>query len=103
MAYSNKRRSRRRSSRRKSSGRKKCGVGYVLNKSTKKCVFATGAKGRKLNKKRAAVKKSHKRSGRPSPSQSATLYSVGFRMTGNDGNTYKIIKAINGVKRWQKA
>jgi hypothetical protein len=38
---------------------------------------------------------------RPSPSESATLYKVGTKKTGNDGNTWIIAEASNGVKRWK--
>jgi hypothetical protein len=38
---------------------------------------------------------------RPSPSQSATLYKVGTKKTGNDGNTWIITENINGIKRWK--
>jgi len=39
---------------------------------------------------------------RPSPSQSATLFSVGQKKQGNDGNLYQIKQNKNGVKRWVK-
>ena len=77
---------------RSSSKRKKCGTSYVRSKISGKCVFKTGTKGRALNKKRAAVKKSHKRSGRPSPNISATLFSIGHVQKGADGNLWKIKK-----------
>lgn len=83
--------------------RKKCASGYVKSKITGRCVFATGNKGRKLNKKRAAVKLSHKRSGRPSPSQSATIFPSGYTKRGNDGNMWKIKVTSNGIHRWVKA
>jgi len=38
---------------------------------------------------------------RPSPSQSATLYKVGTKKTGNDGNTWIITENVNGTKRWK--
>ena len=38
---------------------------------------------------------------RPSPTQSATLYTVGTKKTGNDGNTWIISQNINGTKRWK--
>jgi hypothetical protein len=38
---------------------------------------------------------------RPSPSQSATLYTVGTKKTGNDGNTWIITQNVNGTKRWK--
>jgi len=38
---------------------------------------------------------------RPSPSQSATLYKVGIKKTGNDGNTWIITENVNGTKRWK--
>ncbi|MEO9258020.1 MAG: hypothetical protein ABI207_06535 [Crocinitomicaceae bacterium] len=42
-----------------------------------------------------------KRSLRPSPSSSATEYSVGTIKKGNDGKKYIIIKTIRGTKRWK--
>lgn len=39
---------------------------------------------------------------RPSPSISATIYPEGYEMEGNDGNTWKISVASNGVHRWIK-
>lgn len=44
----------------------------------------------------------HNRGIRPSPKESATLYKVGYRREGQDGNMYEIVMASNGVKRWQK-
>lgn len=38
---------------------------------------------------------------RKSPSKSATLYKVGTKKKGNDGNIWIIVEASNGVKRWQ--
>lgn len=37
---------------------------------------------------------------RKSPSQSATLYKVGTKKKGNDGNTWVIVVNKNNVKRW---
>lgn len=39
---------------------------------------------------------------RPSPSQSATLFQVGFVKKGNDGNLYQVKENKNKVKRWVK-
>ncbi len=39
---------------------------------------------------------------RPSPSESATLFSVGTKKKGNDGNMYIIKANKNGVNRWVK-
>ena len=39
---------------------------------------------------------------RKSPKESATLFSVGIKKKGNDGNMWIIAKNKNGVKRWQK-
>ncbi len=39
---------------------------------------------------------------RPSPSKSATAFKAGHRMAGNDGATYEVVVAANGVKRWRK-
>jgi len=38
---------------------------------------------------------------RKSPTQSATLYKVGTKKKGNDGNTWIIVENKNNVKRWQ--
>jgi hypothetical protein len=38
---------------------------------------------------------------RKSPIQSATLYEVGTKKKGNDGNTWIIVENKNNVKRWQ--
>lgn len=39
---------------------------------------------------------------RPSPSNSATLYKVGYKKKGNDGNMYEVIETKNKIKRWKK-
>lgn len=39
---------------------------------------------------------------RPSPSESATLFSTGRIKVGNDGNLWKVTETKNGVKRWTK-
>ena len=39
---------------------------------------------------------------RPSPSESATLYKIGEKKKGNDGNIYVVIETKNKVKRWKK-
>lgn len=39
---------------------------------------------------------------RNSPTESATLYAVNYKKKGNDGNLWKVIETVNGVKRWQK-
>jgi hypothetical protein len=38
---------------------------------------------------------------RKSPDQSATLYKIGTKKTGNDGNTWIISETKTGVKRWK--
>jgi len=38
---------------------------------------------------------------RLSPSESATLYKVGTKKKGNDGNTWIIVVNKNNIKRWQ--
>lgn len=42
------------------------------------------------------------KSNRPSPSDSATIYPVGYVKTGNDGNLWRIQVNSAGVKRWVK-
>ena len=39
---------------------------------------------------------------RPSPTDSATLYNIGTKKEGNDGNIWIVVKNKNGVKRWKK-
>lgn len=39
---------------------------------------------------------------RPSPTDSATMYSTGRIKVGNDGNLWKVTENKNGVKRWVK-
>jgi hypothetical protein len=39
---------------------------------------------------------------RPSPKESATLFSLGHTQKGQDGNLWKVVIASNGVKRWNK-
>lgn len=38
---------------------------------------------------------------RQSPSDSATLYKIGTKRRGNDGNIWIIIETKNGIKRWK--
>lgn len=38
---------------------------------------------------------------RKGPTQSATLYKIGTKKTGNDGNKWIITETSNGVKRWK--
>ena len=38
---------------------------------------------------------------RKSPTQSATLYKMGTKKNGNDGNIWIVMEASNGVKRWK--
>jgi hypothetical protein len=38
---------------------------------------------------------------RKSPTESATLYKIGTKKKGNDGNTWITIELSNGVKRWK--
>ena len=39
---------------------------------------------------------------RPSPAESATLFPIGTKKVGNDGNVWIIKKNINGTHRWAK-
>ena len=36
-----------------------------------------------------------------SPDKSATLYKIGTKKIGNDGNTWIIVENKNNVKKWQ--
>ena len=39
---------------------------------------------------------------RKSPAVSATIFGVGMKMLGNDGNMWIIVENCKGIKRWQK-
>jgi hypothetical protein len=39
---------------------------------------------------------------RKSPTESASMFSIGYTKKGNDGNMWKIIETSSGVHRWQK-
>lgn len=57
----------------------------------------------KAKSKPKAVKaktKTKSKTSRKSPSHSATLYKVGTKKTGNDGNTWVIVENKSGTKRW---
>lgn len=49
-----------------------------------------------------SIMRSHDVSVRKSPSVSATAFPVGYRMVGNDGNMWQIVRDSRGVQRWQK-
>lgn len=53
-----------------------------------------------INKSYKKINK--KRENRPSPSDSATLYKVGYKKKGNDGNIYEVVVNKNNIKRWKK-
>lgn len=55
-----------------------------------------------LKKKRANPQQQKSSSLRPSPTESATLFSTGRIKVGNDGNLWKVMETKNGVKRWTK-
>lgn len=55
----------------------------------------------KEKSKKNITKKKLKKS-RPSPAESATLFKVGKKKKGNDGNFYIVIETKNKVKRWKK-
>lgn len=62
-------------------------------------------KSQQKSKQKPQQKKEQKKSGkknRPSPSESATLFQVGFVKKGNDGNLYQVKENKNKVKRWVK-
>ena len=42
------------------------------------------------------------RSERPSPSTGASSQKMGVVMRGNDGNMYKVIRTVSGIRRWSK-
>ena len=53
-------------------------------------------------KRRDSPSAVERRKNRPSPSDSATRFSVGHIARGNDGNMWEIKESANGVKRWSK-
>ena len=72
-------------------------------KSKKKSRKKSKKKSKKKSRKKS--KKSHRTKSkkiRPSPSESATLFSVDTTKRGNDGNTWIIIQTKSGVNRWKK-
>lgn len=46
--------------------------------------------------------KTYSRENRPSPSKSATIFNVGYRSRGNDGNIWEVKENIKGTHRWVK-
>jgi hypothetical protein len=76
--------------------RKECKEkGLVYDAKTKKCRESKRKK--KAKKSPAKAKK-----GRKGPTESATLFNVGTRKTGNDGNMWEVVTNKNGTKRWKK-
>jgi hypothetical protein len=69
--------------------------GLVYDAKTKKCRESKRKK--KAKKSPAKAKK-----GRKGPTESATLFNVGTRKTGNDGNMWEVVTNKNGTKRWKK-
>ena len=55
----------------------------------------------KYKKKYLNLKKIQSGGERKSPTQSATLYKVGTKKKGNDGNTWIVVMNKNRVKRWK--
>ena len=47
-------------------------------------------------------RKSSRKSSRKGPSESATIFPVGYRMKGNDGNRWEVMADKNGTKRWKR-
>jgi hypothetical protein len=91
--------------------------GYITNPITKRRVYATSSAGKallqtcsivskqvgkrrpmKFKKNQPRIKKF--KGGRPSPGESATLFSEGTRRRGNDGNIWIIRVSKSGVHRW---
>ena len=50
----------------------------------------------------AALIKTTRKSSRKGPSESATIFPVGYRMKGNDGNRWEVMADKNGRKRWKR-
>ena len=69
-------------------------------KSKHQKIIKSKKKRRKTNKVKSS--KVNKRLGRPSPSVSATLFNVGIKKKGGDGNMWIIVENKNGVKRWKR-
>lgn len=57
---------------------------------------------KKISKTNIKKKSKKKRKNRPSPSVSATLFNVGIKKKGGDGNMWIVVKNKNGVKRWKR-
>jgi len=55
-----------------------------------------------LTKKDSKQKMVDNKKNRPSPSESATKYSIGTTKKGNDKNVWIIMETKNGIKKWKK-
>jgi hypothetical protein len=76
------------------------------SKSRSKLKSKPKSKSKSKTKSKSKSKKTKSRSlSRPkvrmSPTQSATLYKVGTKKVGNDGNKWIIVENTNGTKRWK--
>ena len=56
----------------------------------------------RTNHPNSRINRPNSRINRPSPSESATVFKVGTKRKGNDGNTWVIKENKNGTKRWVK-
>lgn len=84
---------------------KKKDVSKSKVKAKTKSKSKTKSKVTRLDKSKTKVgakskSKSISKGERKGPSQSATLYKVGTKKIGNDGNRWIIAQSSNGVKRW---
>lgn len=76
---------------------------YVLKRAKSMKKKSRSRRHRSHNSKRIVIIVSphlKKRNIRRSPSSSATLFSPGTIMIGNDGNEWKVKKVAGGVRRW---
>ena len=79
--------------------RKECKEkGLVYDAKTKKCRESK----RKKKSPTKAKSPAKAKKGRKGPTESATLFNVGTRKTGNDGNMWEVVTNKNGTKRWKK-
>lgn len=80
----------------------------TISKTAKKSKSKSKSKNKSKGDSKQTIKMSRTKSGskdssktRKGPSQSATLYKLGTKKIGNDGNRWEIAQSANGIKRWK--
>ncbi len=90
----------------KSTGSKSSKSSKSTGSKSSKSSKSTGSKSSKSSKstgsKSTGSKSSRSKSSRKSPTESATIFEVGTKKQGNDGNLWVVKLSGNGIKRWVK-